>query len=267
MFAICFDAIDEKQGEALTEDILALIRKLIRFAVESRVEYGSPLVSVILTCRHRSEVENIPRNLNAVAPENDLNYICIEDYDDDEMLAAIRTFDGLDAQVAQRIAEMLGSSDLLSSISRGMRIDTSNEIIDLIRHPVLCYVFSQLTSEQQHQCLVGEQQALHLLGKDYLRWFRKKAACRITNLQYGQCAEALCAAAKTFSDATAIGFSDKNWLQPVADSIGDRLRAKLLYDEAISAGLILEIDRRKKSWRWRHPWFCNFLVQNDGALL
>jgi hypothetical protein len=239
---------------------------VIRLARESRAQEGTPLVSVILTCRHRSEVGNIPRNQSSIAPENDVSYIRIEDYDDDEMMIAIRTFNELDSEVARRIAETLGAPDFSTAASRGTNIDVSSEVTELIRHPVLWYVFSQLTAEQQRQCLAGEQQALQHLGGDYLKWFRKKAACRIANLQLGECSEALCEAAKTFDVASEIGFKDANWLQPVADSIGNRLRAKLLYDEAISAGLILEIDRREKSWRWRHRWFCNFLVQNEGVL-
>jgi len=235
-------------------------------AVESRAQYGTPLVSVILTCRRGREVENIPRNLNWIAPENDVNYIRIEDYDDNEMIAAIRTFNDLDKEVAQRLAATLDAPDLSTAVSRGTSVNVSSEVTKLIRHPVLWYVFSQLTGEQQRQCLAGDQQALHHLGSDYLTWFRKKAACRITNLQRGECAEALWESAKTFDDANEIGFMDTNWLQPVAGSIGNRMRAKLLYDEAISAGLILDIDRREKTWRWRHPWFCNFLVQNEGVL-
>lgn len=223
-------------------------------------------MSVILTCRHRREVDNIPRNLNPIAPENDVNYIRIEDYDDDEMMAAIRTFKELDIDVAQRIAGTLDAPDLSTAASRGTNLDVSSEVIDLIRHPVLWYVFSQLTGERQRQCLAGEQQALQYLGSDYLKWFQKKAACRITNLQLGECFEALCEAAKTFDVASEIGFKDANWLQPVANSIGNRLRATLLYKEAISAGLILDIDRREQSWRWRHRWLCNFLVQNEGVL-
>lgn len=265
VFVICFDAIDEKQGAALAEETLTFIRELIRLAVESRAPNGTPLVSVILTCRRKDEVGNIPRNLNPIAPEEDVKDIHIEDYDDEELIAAIRDSKELQPEVAQQIEAMLGSTDLSTASSRRTNVDVSSEVIELIRHPVLWYVFSQLNSEQQRQCLAGDQQALHHLGSDYLKWFQKKAACRITNLQLGECCEALSEAAKTFDVASAIGFRDANWLQPVTVSIGNRLQAKLLYDEAITAGLILEIDQRDKSWRWRHPWLCSFLEQNEGV--
>ena len=272
VLVICFDAIDEKRGETLEEETLKLIRQVIRLARESRAEAGKPVVSVVLTCRHRSEADgNIQRNGNPIAPENDVKYIRIGDYDDDEMRTAIRTIDGFDSEVAQRISDTLDSFDISVAVSkrpafRETIVDVPNEVIELIRHPVLCFVFSQLTVEQQRQCLDGDQQALHYLGRDYVDWFRIKAQCRIRNLELGQCAEALYAAAKTFGDANDIGNVAANWLEPVDRSIGNRLQAQLLYKEAISAGLILEIDQREKTWRWRHPWFCNFLVQSNGVL-
>jgi len=107
---------------------------------------------------------------------------------------------------------------------------------------------------------------LHYLGKDYLAWFRKKAACRIKNLQSGECELALCEAAKTFADENGVGCIEQNWLKPVADSIGNRLYANRLFHEAVSAGLIVRISERERLFRWRHPWFCKFLVQNEGDL-
>lgn len=267
VLVICFDAIDEKQEEALSDEIAAFIRDLIQLAVESRARDGAPLVSVILTCRRKSEVENITRNINPIAQENDVKEIRIEDYDDDEMVAAVQCYSELDNEVSQRIAVSLGAPDFATTTSRDTNKEVASNVIELIRHPVLWYVFSQLSSELQLRCLAGDEKALHHLGKDYLTWFRKKAACRIRSLQLGECAESLCASAKTFVDANVLGFFEQNWIQPVAQSIGNRLQAKLLFSEAISAGLILEIDQREKTWRWRHPWFCNFLVQNEGVLL
>ena len=269
VLVMCFDAIDEKTGETLTEETLEFIRDLIRMATESRASNGTSLVSVLLTCRRKHEVDNIPRNINPIAPENNVTYINIDDYDNDEMVAAASVFESLDSDVVRLIGEALGTSTFSNTNSRRSRVtkvDASIEVIESIRHPVLWYVFSQLTHEQQLKCIEGGQQALHYLGKDYLAWFRKKAACRIKNLQSGECELALCEAAKTFADENGVGCIEQNWLKPVADSIGNRLYANRLFHEAVSAGLIVRISERERLFRWRHPWFCKFLVQNEGDL-
>jgi hypothetical protein len=271
VLVVCFDGIDEKSSETLEEGTLTLIRELINLAVESRFYSGKPIVSVVLSCRRKDEVSNIPRNLNAIAPPNAVMEICVSDYDEQELLDALQGLLGPNHEVVQEIRAALGGSSLSSTTSRVRRIrrsttQISSEAIEIISHPVLCFIFSKLSVSNQRRCLTGDHQALHLLGDDYVEWFRKKASCRIPNLKHGECEVALIAASRTFSDWNGIGEFHTNWLTSVEQSIGTRLQAIRLYDEAISAGLILQVDRSVKTWRWRHPWFCRFLAQSEGIL-
>jgi len=267
VLVVCIDGIDETEREKLPPDVLGFVRELIRLAVESRMEIGSPVLSVVLTSRLLSELRKIPRNEEGIAPEHCVTRIKFSDFDDEELQQAAVKFESVADDIANRIIQALDKAESLTIATESKnRRAVSTSSIEIIRHPVLWRAFSKLTNQQQHECLDGSDNGLNQLGSEYVSWFQRKAADRIPNLQREDCVEALVASAVSFDQAAQVGNLNEHWTKPIVAAAGiSGARARRYFREAISAGMI-DVEEDKTTWRWRHSWFCRFLVSNQGGI-
>jgi hypothetical protein len=99
-----------------------------------------------------------------------------------------------------------------------------------------------------------------------MKWFKDKASSRMP-LNRGICEAAFHAAATTFDSPADVGDLEQNWLQPVvAKTKLSESDVELLFLEAASAGIVVTEEAGNKVWRWKFPWFCEFLVQSGGIV-
>jgi hypothetical protein len=260
LLVICIDAIDEKSGNArLPEDAQRFIREVIQDALEEHEAAGAPVTSIILTCRRFEELDNILRG--GFSFEYPHNQICVLDFEDDEieLLAA-----SLDRDVTNRIIERfpVRAARAVNVPSRAMR-PVSAATLATIRHPVLWRFFSTLDPPTQHACLDGSTEGLDQLAEKYLDWFRKKVEMRITGLLRNECVTALVNVASQFHDNPAkVGQRNNDWLIP-CDSAGcSRLHAIQIMEEALTSGILVQVEEDGRRWRWRHIWFCEYLFRS-----
>lgn len=266
---VCIDAIDEKDSQMLPSDCVDFVVKLVKDAVKSRIEdsTGTPLLSLVLSCRNKGEHKNLTRTLEEIAPEADINYVKVSDFGDDELVSAIKNFDGVGDDIGQRLGAYLGIDDFLDARTRNEPPSTvSHQSVKVIRHPVLWYIFSKLKNVEQHECLDGSPNGLNRLGDKYLEWFQKKAFYRIRDLQLDECRAALHSAAVAVGDPAKSADYSNEWVLPTTTAGDlDKRRARLLYDEAISAGIIAPVEEQGRTWRWKQEWFCTYLLTTAGV--
>jgi len=135
----------------------------------------------------------------------------------------------------------------------------------LIRHPILWGAFTELRPANQHQFLDGSTDGFTQLAERYLRWFRRKVAKRIPQLEQNAYLEALKIAAKAFAGTSGeTGTYREHWRDPCVDQGGcSRLNAQCLFQEAVTAGIIRIVEEPDRAWRWEHPWLLNYLQTLD----
>ena len=261
---VCIDAIDERQTDAIAPETEEFIYSLVEIGKESRRQSGIPSVTVLLTCRRFEELESLSSWQNEIAPKDMVKSIEISGFADDELIEAAREFESVGDIVSQRIMDHFETAGPSGRRRLGTALQTvSTDTIDIIRHPVLWSIFARLTDEAQHHVLDGSDEGIQLLGEQYLKWFRKKAGTRIKDLRHEECACALAAAATRFREKLGqAGQVKDDWIDPVSAATGEgTVRSKQLYIEALTAGIIEDDEIvNSQKWRWRHDWFCKYLI-------
>lgn len=260
------DAIDEKPDVTLSDSTRDFITDLIQMATDSRGETGTHQVAVVLACRHLEEARNIRRVGNPIAAEHDVEFISMLDYGNEELLEAVKAYSQVDSDVVARIIKYCEDDESLTLDTHDQHEEVAEEAIEVLSNPVFWYLFTELPKEQQHKCLNGDSSAFCELGNDYVKWFESKASSRM-KLRRGVCRAAFHAAAKTFESAGNRGDIELNWVKPIAEKTNlSETDAELLFLEAASAGIVVTEEAKNKVWRWKFPWFCEFLVEKGGII-
>jgi len=131
-----------------------------------------------------------------------------------------------------------------------------------IAHPVIWRFFAALDVQVQHACLDGSPDGFDQVAALYLDWFCEKAEIRVNSLMNDECRNALVAVARRFQDNSARkGERETDWVTPCVSSGSPRLNAQQLFSEAMTAGVLAEDESGGKRWRWRHKWFCEYLLR------
>ncbi len=256
LLVVCIDAIDEKGGEpTLPGAVQSCIRELIDRAVTSFEEHGVPTISVVLACRRENEYEKLDRGRPLPVPHP----ISVSEFDDSELRKLVQNLSG---SVEKRIVSHLDvrSESMQGRVHRGARAVPPN-VMNALRHPVIWGFFSDQSEVVQQECLNG---TLDLLAAAYFQWFRRKADIRIPGLG-DECECALRAVACAFPrDASQIGEKQQHWLSPCRTMNGDDIRlAKQLMKEAMTAGIVIDVENEGHKWRWKHTWLCEYLRKED----
>ncbi len=259
LLVICIDAVDEKSGNArLPDEAQRFIRDLIQNALDEHNRFGMPVTSIILTCRRLEELENLPRGgFGFTAPHHRIDVV---DFDDDEIELLAAELDGgvRDRIIGHFQMRAVQAGRMPSRVAQPV----SEAVLEIIRHPVLWRFFSALDVLAQHDCLDGGTNGLDQLAARYRNWFRQKAEKRIVGLLNEECATALVTAALQFRDNPArIGERERDWLVPCVSDGCSRLHAIQIFEEAMTAGLLVEVERGGRRWRWRHTWLCEHLLR------
>lgn len=263
LLAVCIDAIDEKDGRARlpsrTEDF---IRSLIERAVASHESGVVPQLSVVLTCRRRSEFDSLlSRGFDCL---HDAHEIPVTGFDDDELTVLASD---LPNGVGCRITNHLPTSALQTRRGRSRSVRfVAQGALEVIRHPVFWRVFCSMNESSQHQCLDGGA-GLARLAEEFIRWFRTKAEIRIPTLGSHGCEAALAAVAQGFRKFPArTGDRSVDWITPCVKSTDCSAQFAIqLMEEATTAGILDEVESGGRSWRWRHIWLCEYLARNGEA--
>ena len=124
-----------------------------------------------------------------------------------------------------------------------------------------------LDHETQIRAIKGEQQAVHVLARKFIEWFGYKLRRRKQQLQdlvdlVDDDLIKILGMITQHSSGTTANSRGKAWVEPARRTphqLSGR-EAVILYDEALSAGLVEEDSRRV--WRWRHPIVYDYLLSS-----
>jgi hypothetical protein len=237
------------------------IGNLMDSAARDHQRHGHPITAVVFTCRRIDELKKLSRS--GFGFPMPYHRVDVTAFDDDEVAQLILK---LDSNVRSRIARHLQlpgwQTRQLPTRSEG---PISTDAMEIIRHPVVWRFFAESDTGTQHACLDAVR-GLDQLGDRYFAWFCEKAEMRISGLRNRECSEALLAVCQRFEDNTArVGERGSDWLNPCDLAGCSQLNAKLLLDEAITAGILIEEESDGRRWRWKHKWLCEYLLRARRA--
>ncbi len=258
LLVICIDALDEKDGKSrLPDQVQRFVQELMDEATESRQKQGLPVVAVVVACRRITELENLSRGHQFGIPYHRIDVAAFDDDDLDKLIG------NLDGDVQSRIAGHLQLPRWQTSrLPYRSERSVSADVMNVIRHPVMWRLFSESEPRVQDACL-DDVLGLDQLGGRYLDWFRRKAEIRISGLRQGECSAALLAVCERFKDNPArVADRANDWINPCTNDAGCcPLNAGQLLTEAITAGIVVEEESDGRRWRWKHKWFCEYLLR------
>jgi len=259
---LSIDAIDEEQEiQALTRtaitDLLGWFWK-----EESEVQRMKrlPQATIVITCR---EMKIANRWLHLNSPfgdtEKDLPNVEVTDFLPEELLEAARL--GLPKELSARIESMF-QSPILQKTNPFIR-PVDEEILEALRHPALWGSLLALGDPNVQSCVLdGNPDALHELAKKITHWFYCKAQRRGQQLEDSELKAILAAIERECRAENLIWHSRAQWIKAACSTqLTVEGRAEKLYNEALSAGLIVRGDLN--SWRWRHQFIGDYLMASS----
>lgn len=255
LLVICIEAIDEKDGQArLPTESQRFIRSMIGKAIQQRLEHGVTVTSVVLTCRRPEELDELGAFEFAWA----YHRIDVADFNEEEMdrLALQIVDEGVRRRITHHLR--MRASVVGPAIPTATR-PVSSGAMAVLAHPMIWRCFSDLDVSAQDAVLDGSTVGLDKLAALYLEKFRKKAESR-SSFDKAECQTALIAVAQRFKDNTArIADRASDWTKPCIDSGCSDRNANQLFSEAMTAGVLTDVEDGGRRWRWRHGWFCDYL--------
>jgi len=257
LIVICIDAIDEKSGSArLPNSVQDFLRDLMTEAVSRFERMGVPEICIVLGCRRLAETTKLSRGFPL---GHEFHEIKVNEFDDPELeTLALQLADSIKNRIIGHL-RIRQEAPIRSSGRAIQPVEPST--FEALRHPVIWRVFSGLNETDMHQCLDGNSDSL---AAGYLKWFADKADIRVPNLG-DECHQALRKIARHFPPLTShIGDKRSDWIAPCVEIFGhDELHAKRLFEEAMSAGMLTDVEAGGHKWRWKHTWLCDYL-RRDG---
>jgi hypothetical protein len=224
-----------------------------------------PEAVLILTCRTLDTITtewlrgDLSMNLRNHPPE----YVKFTDYTSEELLEAIEQ---IMPQHIDRFEQALTRRSFLPNdeeiIGKGITSPSIyEETLEALLHPAMWFALRRLNPSEREYLLNGEQTALDRLAEEFIHWFCFKVWERRPNWIREDIVIALKEVAFEADLAHAAQFPFRIWINqdtPAIGSIGHQLTR--LYDEAQSAGVIVESEPRR-FWHWRHPFVGRYLTK------
>lgn len=236
------------------------LRRLTRFCVNQGNE-GK--VKLVISCRSLGGdiTETVSRYaqplLDSPYPNlSQIGSVLVDDFDDTEFREAVGR---LDERVMATLRPILSSSsfdDYSVMESAPDAVVVSRPIIDSLRHPVVWGTFAGLETSQQLSVLSGGE-ATHILASQLFMRFSSKVRYKSNSLKSAALVEAFAVVAKV-SESSAGPFGKTDWDQML--QIVGKDDSAILFNESLTYGLI----KRESvvTWRWRHEFLVNWLINN-----
>ena len=273
------DAIDESIVQE--EQRLAIEELLIWFwEQEQSISLGvPPLATLIITCRtqEREDINSWSINswLGAKTGFNDIRMepyqIRVSDFTSEELLQA--AYYGMPAEASRFEAAFRlynaesnsysGNHSTLITLQMGQSpiSPIASYTFEILKHPILWRALLDLDSNQRQQVLEGNESGMKQLASAFIKWFCTKAQQRGQRMTEKGIQWTLQEVAKSCLDLNCDRFAITDWLKPICNGHMLSYEARVFFEEAASAGLIVkQSGDQDNQWTWRHDFIWKFLA-------
>lgn len=277
IFYLGLDGIDEAlERQEIKSKIREVLNWFLKEDQESYKNARSPRASLIVTCRVKETVNEYLHldltGFTTISESGHVHFVEVLDFSDAEFLEAARNCSNV---VYNHIVAFLKTKGSEIGLLEGMiladetvRATTSikSEVVDSLHHPGLwrAYQDSSLTEDERVAVLTGSNQALAKMADIFMQRFYRMLRRRgkHQNLQTDSLELIFQQIAQHCSNVMPQGRIFKlaeDWIMPACNDGGlTPHSARDLWNEALSAGLIVKYD--KTTWYWKHQILWQFLV-------
>ncbi len=268
VLCLTLDGLDE-QRETLPKE--ASIQEIVEWFCQRELalrkqqqdtgEIERPEASLIITCRDiKTVLALLHGNLSQKIKDSLPDPIPFKEYSTKELLEAVEQVLLPHFTRFRQTLEPEYFSDAPGMEGREVP-PVHPETLKALHHPAMWYALQQLNAEQQNRLLDGDPQALDSLAQHFLDWFYYKVKQRQSSWRETHIAYALGAVALEAARTRRGEYPYTVWKKVMRQGSGlEGVQVTDLYDEALSAGVILE-DAAEMTWHWRHPFIGRYLVQ------
>lgn len=219
-----------------------------------------PASVLVVTCRDEEKVREpwLGGELSHALRTHPPFSLPVGEFSEEELLEAAEQ---LMPDQRSQVATAFRSSALKTNAATGSGPVIHSDISSILTHPAMWYAMYALDDAQRVGVLIGELASLDALADKFMHWFVTKVIRRRPEWGREDVLDALKRVASLAGATNVSQFAYDLWKQPaVGEQVlvgSQRLR---LYNEALSAGVIGEAERRK-TWYWRHPLVGRRLAQ------
>lgn len=264
---IDIDGVDER-GDLSWKDIRALTTLCrgqnhrvpdMALILTSRSTTNSPerdrrdLISKLFSVEYPEDVENL------------FGVIQVDDFTPPEFAMVVHRADTTIRGRLQQAAEKSAGDLLGTSVSESATVPDAGpappDIAASLRHPALWGVFSRLSLTDQHRVLDEQPAGFDRLTERFVERFCRKVNRRRPTLASERVRSALVRIAGSFPRHQTLVRRERNWITPAAPLV-TMDEAALLFDEALSYGMIREEEPGR--WVWRHRFLHDSLAREEA---
>ena len=268
LLAVALDGLDEVAPLNRSE-----VRRLISSGNSQRDQPAEALF-IVTSRSEEQELQAGARSLFAEWLPTDLlpelipvGLVPVREFDDEELRdAADRIGGDVAVRIRRAVAILKGETASDAEVGEEVAADTGASVADptliaSLRHPVVWGEFSRLNAGYHLRILESDPTGFRELADRLLRRFCLKVNRRRDQLRQDRTRRALVAIGARTPAGNRIARRDSHWIAPARVALPDA-DALILFDEAISYGLVREDARGQ--WSWRHPFVGDYLRTQGG---
>lgn len=254
------DGLDEIRHASA--DLTGRARDVIDFAMSTLdVTDGIPsfAVSVIISCRHETELTRVWRGLDDPGVSSYVEVINVSDFSPNELAQV--ALDSQPEDIYSSIVNSLRARDSSSPDGSRIRVDEQSggmadqsvnpEILEALLHPSLWGCFARMNEQERLDALKGRAPALAVWTNEYIQRFIKKLHQRRPDLIGVEIATLLSRIAENVDADSSQAARYPDWETPACEGHDVQpSEASAIFREARSFGLVRQDD--DSTWRWAH---------------
>ncbi len=264
LLILFLDGIDERNSDEIADSIRRLDILLRREQTRCSEKGILPRVQLFVTCRERNGWNDLVEIDNPFGDESpEVHSIKVDMLSDDDLQMITDRF--LPTTVCDRIKQAL-NSDILPDAPQS-RDDLFNNVapesqnfIDAIRHPPFLASLRRVDKNDVIRAFEGISTCRKTISGYYIKWFAQKVVRRKRFQNERIIYRLLNLIINDSGTTTKVQDYQINWSNPLTTNHVSIVEAISLYDEAISAGIIIQESHDK--WRWRNEFACLGVIAN-----
>jgi len=228
-----------------------------------------PPVRLIVTCRRAEDINHLITPVNGIVPNDVVPFVPLGDFSSQELevLAQQLNHTGV---IRLLLDNGVSTGPPGNTFSTSTLLQTSSEVIPLLRRPIIWRFFCSLDSSEQLDVLRGDDSGLRSIARELIVWHATR-----TRQRHGIDVEAVqdtLRAAAQRANRVKGPFKFKTW-QDAATGVGltgDQPRR--LFFESIAAGILNDLPPSGNAvtarsvfynWQWQHEFVLEYLLRGS----
>ena len=257
LLVLYIDGIDEKFGQIMPyAENQRFISRLLSQITRENPGRQEKKISFVVSCRTLEEASW----LTDIIGDENIKTVQVDHFSDSELEELASS---LEDEPKKLLLSMVSDNQYTQ---RRLHGKLNEEIINPLREPRVWASFVGLDTRCQIDYLKKTITARNTLAREYLRRIETKAAERLSLTLSPHVVQSILEETKRASlQMTSEIYTRSQWIQFCREESFNQSQALQLFDEFVTAGLLMIVTDRGRTWSWKQLWVRDALCDEEVA--